>query len=144
MNRVKKSGRKVRPGTYYRRRTWVNQRQCWLKRVCQQYWTTIELRKSQGHCNRDMPMILQGKHGFKRTLTTVHGCMWACPKEHNLLSDRQFPVVAQTYFGVKQTCREALTVLPIRQKTRGGREERRTKCEPYGEIWRRPLYQAAD
>ena len=28
----------------------------------------------------------------------------ACPKEHNALSARQFPVVAHTYFGVGHTC----------------------------------------
>jgi len=49
--------------------------------------------------------------------------VWACPKDHNLLSDRQFPVLAQTYGGDKQTCLVGLTRLPIRQKAEGGREE---------------------
>ncbi len=28
----------------------------------------------------------------------------ACPKEHNALTGKQFPVVVQTYFGVEQQC----------------------------------------
>ncbi len=28
----------------------------------------------------------------------------ACPKEHNAFTTRQFPVVAQTYFGVAKQC----------------------------------------
>ncbi len=59
--------------------------------------------------------------------------VWACPNEHSLLNDRQFPVIAHTYFGVKQTCLEELTRLPIRQKAGGGREDMVTKCNPYGE-----------
>ena len=32
----------------------------------------------------------------------------ACPKEHNALNARQFPMMAQTYFGVPQQCLEGV------------------------------------
>jgi len=56
-----------------------------------------------------------------------------CHKEHNKLTDRQFPVVAQTYFGVGQQCLVGLVRLHIRQKTRRGKEFRETECDAFGE-----------
>ncbi len=32
----------------------------------------------------------------------------SCPKEHSALNARQFPVIAQTYFGVAHGCLEGL------------------------------------
>ena len=40
----------------------------------------------------------------------------SCPKEHGALNAKQFPVVAQTYFGVGQTCMVGLVGQTIRQK----------------------------
>ena len=39
-----------------------------------------------------------------------------CPKDHNALNARQFPVVGHTYFGVGQTCLVGLVGHLIRQK----------------------------
>ncbi len=58
----------------------------------------------------------------------------ACPKEHNALNARQFPIVAQTYFGVAQVCLEGMVGQKILQKSgRGGRIQRETACDAYGE-----------
>jgi hypothetical protein len=58
----------------------------------------------------------------------------ACPKEHSALNARQFPVMAQTYFGVPQQCLEGMVGQTILQKTgRRGRQQRETLCDPYGE-----------
>ncbi len=58
----------------------------------------------------------------------------ACPKEHSKLTAKQFPIVAQTYFGVEQQCLEGMVGQPILQKSgRGGRQQRETKCDAYGE-----------
>ncbi len=37
----------------------------------------------------------------------------ACPKTHSLISAKQFPVIAQTYFGVAQQCLEGMAGQPI-------------------------------
>ena len=56
-----------------------------------------------------------------------------CPKDHNGLSTRQFLVVVQTYFGLEQQCLTGLVGQYIRQKAGGGREDRETECDAYGE-----------
>ena len=75
---------------------------------------------------------LARKAGFQADMNN-NTRVWACLKDHNLLSDKQFPVAAHTYFGVKQTCMEGWTGLPIRLKIGGGREDKMTKYDPYGE-----------
>jgi len=50
-----------------------------------------------------------------------------------MLNARQFPVVAQTYFGVKQRCLEGLVGQSIRQKSGGNRPNIQTTCDAYGE-----------
>jgi hypothetical protein len=55
------------------------------------------------------------------------------PKEHNALNARQFPVVAQTYFGVGQTCVFGLVGQKIRQKAGRGMSVRETECDVFGE-----------
>ena len=57
----------------------------------------------------------------------------ACPKEHIALNAIQFPVVAQTYFGVGQTCLIGLVGQQIRQKAERGKTARETECDAYGE-----------
>jgi hypothetical protein len=57
----------------------------------------------------------------------------ACPKEHNELNVMQFPVVAQTYFGVGQTGLVGLVGQTIRQKAGRGKSVRETECDAYGE-----------
>ena len=56
-----------------------------------------------------------------------------CPKEHIALNARQFHVVAQTYFGVGQTCLTGLIGQTIRQKARRGKKVREMECDAYGE-----------
>jgi hypothetical protein len=50
-----------------------------------------------------------------------------------MLNAKQFPVVAQTYLGVRQSCLEGLTCLPIRQKAGGVWEDKLPRCDPCGE-----------
>jgi hypothetical protein len=58
----------------------------------------------------------------------------ACPKEHSALNARQFPVMAQTYFGVPQQCLEGVVGQAMLQKScKRGRHLRETLCDPYGE-----------
>ncbi len=59
--------------------------------------------------------------------------MTTCPKDHNALNDRQFPVVAPTYFGVGQTCLVGLIGKKIMQKSRRGMSVRETECDVFGE-----------
>ena len=54
-----------------------------------------------------------------------------CPKEYCRLNARQFPVVAQTYFGVKQECHRGLEGMDIQHKSREGREDMKITCDPY-------------
>jgi hypothetical protein len=49
-----------------------------------------------------------------------------CPKEHSRLTEKQFPVVAQAYFGVGQRCLVGLVGRQIRQKAGRGKEVRDT------------------
>ncbi len=56
-----------------------------------------------------------------------------CPKEYCRLNARQFPVVAQTYLGVRQECLRGLEGLDIQQKWGGGRYDRIITCDPFGE-----------
>jgi len=57
-----------------------------------------------------------------------------CPKEHNALNARQFPAVAQTYFGVAHPCLEGVVGQAILQKSgRRGKQLRQIVCDPYGE-----------
>jgi hypothetical protein len=58
--------------------------------------------------------------------------VWTCLKEHNKLNARQFPVVAQTYFGVRQECLQGLEGLTIQQKAGGGKDDILSECDPYG------------
>ena len=51
--------------------------------------------------------------------------VWTCLNMHCGLNARHFPVVVQTYFGVRQECLNDLVGLDIRQRSGGGREERR-------------------
>jgi hypothetical protein len=57
----------------------------------------------------------------------------SCPKEHSSLNARQFPVVAQTYFGVRQSCLVGLVGEMIRQKAGRGMTVRETECDAFGE-----------
>ena len=57
----------------------------------------------------------------------------ACPKEHNALNARQFPVVAQTYFRVGLSYLVGLVGQTIRQKVGRGISVRDTECDAYGE-----------
>jgi len=57
----------------------------------------------------------------------------ACPKEHIALYTKQFPEVAQTYFGVGQSCLVGLVGKMIRQKAGRGMMVRETECDSYGE-----------
>ena len=59
--------------------------------------------------------------------------VWTCPKEHIRLNARHFPVVTQTYFGVKQECLRGLEGPTIQQKTGGGIDDIVVECDPYGE-----------
>ena len=59
--------------------------------------------------------------------------IWTRPKEHNKLNDKQFPVVAQTYFCVRKECLRGLEGQNIQRKSGGGREDRISTCHPYGE-----------
>jgi hypothetical protein len=34
--------------------------------------------------------------------------IWTCPKDYNKLNGKQFPAVAQTYFGDRQECMRGL------------------------------------
>jgi hypothetical protein len=65
--------------------------------------------------------------------TTSGGWVWTCPKEYCRLNARQFPVLAQTYLGVRQECLRGLKGMNIRQKSGGGREDMNIICDPYGE-----------
>ena len=56
-----------------------------------------------------------------------------CPKDHIALNARHFPVVAQTYFGVGQTCLVGLVGQTIRQKAGRGTSMRETECNAFGE-----------
>ena len=56
-----------------------------------------------------------------------------CPKEYNALNARQFPVVAQTYFGVGQSCLVGLVGQMTRQKAGRGKTVRETECDAFGE-----------
>ena len=72
-------------------------------------------------------------------LRVLNGCckqfhFISCPKEHSVLNARQFPIVAQTYFGVAQECLEGMVGQKILQKLgRGGRSQRETICDAFGE-----------
>ena len=57
----------------------------------------------------------------------------ACPKEHNALNARHFPVVPQTYFGVGQSCLVGLVGHTIRQKAGRAMTARETECDAFGE-----------
>ena len=50
-----------------------------------------------------------------------------------MLNEKQFPVVAQTYFGVRQKCLRGLEGQTIQQKYGGGKEDIISTCDPYGE-----------
>jgi hypothetical protein len=52
-----------------------------------------------------------------------------CPKEHIRLTERQFPVVAQAYFGVGQQCLVGLVGRQIRRKAGRGKDVRDTECD---------------
>ena len=50
-----------------------------------------------------------------------------------MLNNKQFLVVAQTYFSVRQECLRGLEGQSIRQKLGGGRENIISTCDPYRE-----------
>jgi hypothetical protein len=56
-----------------------------------------------------------------------------CPKDHMALNAMQFPVVAQIYFGVGQTCLSGLIGQKIRQKAGRGKTTREIESDAYGE-----------
>ena len=64
-------------------------------------------------------------------------CTWVttCPKEHSVLNARHFPVAAQTYFGVRQTCLVGFIGQKIRQKVGRRMSVRGTKCDAFGKTW---------
>ncbi len=70
---------------------------------------------------------MQSDRNSSRWITT-------CPKEHIALNAKQFPVVAQTYFGVAQQCLMGLEGQPIIQKSgRMSKQSREVGCDVYGE-----------
>ena len=70
-------------------------------------------------------------HAVRRSSTWVT----TCPKEHNALNARHFPVSAQTYFGVRQTCLVGFIGQKIRQKVGRRMSVRGTKCDAFGKTW---------
>ena len=59
--------------------------------------------------------------------------IWTCPKEHNMLNQRQFPVMIHTYFGVGQECLKGLVGKTIQQKYGGSMEDKVVRCDEFGE-----------
>jgi hypothetical protein len=68
-----------------------------------------------------------------QTNKSSSACVWACPKRHNLLNERQFSVVAERFFGVAQECLKDLTRKTIQQKFGGGRDDKTARCDACGE-----------
>jgi hypothetical protein len=68
-----------------------------------------EHMKGKEHDNFERKAWLQRDRNINAWVTS-------CPKEHNSLDARQFPVVCQPYFGMPQTCLEGLEGQPILKK----------------------------
>jgi len=62
-----------------------------------------------------------GRKAWMQSDKSKSAWVTVCPKEHNGLNPRLFPVVVQTYFGVRQRCLKGMEGLYIRQKS--GRKE---------------------
>ena len=64
-------------------------------------WRKAEHATSMINSDNESMGILNGRHGCRRK--KISGSwVWVYPNGDLLLNSRQFPVVAQTYFGVKQ------------------------------------------
>ncbi len=65
----------------------------------------------------------------------------ACPNKHTALNARQFPIMAQTYFGVAQQCLKGMVGQAILQKSgKKGQPMRETVCDPTARAWSKPSF----
>jgi len=92
---------------------------------------SIRDRVGREICQRDQSDF--GRKAWMQSDKSSSTWLTLCPKEHNGLNARQFPVVVQTYFGIRQQFLTGLVGQYIRQKAGGGRKDRETECDAYGE-----------
>jgi hypothetical protein len=59
--------------------------------------------------------------------------IWTCPKEHNWLNARRFPVVEHTYYGVIQEGLRGLEGGSTKVMRWEIREDTTSTCDPFGE-----------
>ncbi len=84
---------------------------------------------------RDIRQRVQSDFGRKAWMQSdrsSNAWVTTCPKEHNGLNARPFPVVVHAYFGVGQHCLTGLVGQYIRQKTCKGKKDWETECDAYG------------
>ena len=98
---------------------------------------TVTLAKSRRHfvdkTQRKRPHTNFERKEWMQSDKNNSAWVWACPRGELTLNARQFSVVAQTFFGVKQRCLEGLVGQPIIQKLGGNKPNRQTSCDAYGE-----------
>jgi len=74
-----------------------------------------------------------GRKAWFQSNKSSSAWVWTCPKEHSRRNARQFSIVVQIYFGVRQEFLRGLEGHAIPQKVGGGRDEKKSLCDPFGE-----------
>ena len=76
-----------------------------------------------------------GRKAWMQSDKTSSAWVTTCPKEHNGLNPRQFPVVVQTYFGVRRKFLRDWKVCTFGRKQEEGGSIERHNATRTGKIW---------